>query len=149
MWRPRGMRETGSIRNWILTMAVAAAAVIGGQSALAETDEVLATLKELFRRPLSIPFPERAPYSPQMATLGKMLFFDPRLSDAQTVNCVSCHNPAFGYESRSNRQASFAHAIQKADHRPGGVGYSLLNPGKRQVWLKLLQLCHFRSCFLD
>jgi hypothetical protein len=55
-------------------------------------------LKQLYKRPLSIPFPASAPYSPQMATLGKMLFFDPRLSGAQNLSCASCHNPSFGYE---------------------------------------------------
>lgn len=55
--------------------------------------------KEDFRRPLDIPFPSSAPYSPQRATLGKMLFFDPRLSGAQNMNCASCHNPSFGYET--------------------------------------------------
>jgi cytochrome c peroxidase len=80
-------------------MAMAGALVVGGHGAIAGSDEDLAVLKELFRRPLSIPFPEKSPYSPQMATLGKMLFFDPRLSRAENVNCVSCHNPSFGYET--------------------------------------------------
>jgi cytochrome c peroxidase len=56
------------------------------------------SLKQLYKRPLAIPFPASAPYSPQMATLGKMLFFDPRLSGAQNLSCASCHNPSFGYE---------------------------------------------------
>ena len=55
-------------------------------------------LKSLFKRPTEIPFPAEAPYSPQVATLGKMLFFDPRLSGAQNLSCASCHNPSFGYE---------------------------------------------------
>lgn len=54
--------------------------------------------RESFRRPLSIPFPEDAPYSPQAAALGKLLFFDPRLSGAQNLSCASCHNPSFGWE---------------------------------------------------
>ncbi|WP_068312523.1 cytochrome-c peroxidase [Polycladidibacter hongkongensis] len=58
----------------------------------------LAALKELYKRPLEIPFPSNAVYTPQRATLGKMLFFDPRLSGAKNMNCVSCHNPSFGYE---------------------------------------------------
>jgi cytochrome c peroxidase len=33
-----------------------------------------------------------------MATLGKMLFFDPRLSGKQNLSCASCHNPSFGFE---------------------------------------------------
>src|SRR5580658_3920972 len=72
----------------LLTMAA------GIGSAQQSTD----SLKQLFKRPTTIPFPVSAPYSPQMATLGKMLFFDPRLSGAQNLSCASCHNPSFGYE---------------------------------------------------
>jgi cytochrome c peroxidase len=61
-------------------------------------DKPLAGDKQAFRRPIAIPFPDSAPYSPQLATLGKMLFFDPRLSGAQNLSCASCHNPSFGYE---------------------------------------------------
>ena len=51
-----------------------------------------------FARPTHIVFPENSPYSPQIAALGKMLFFDPRLSGAQDLSCASCHNPSFGWE---------------------------------------------------
>ncbi|GJE53187.1 Cytochrome c551 peroxidase [Methylobacterium tardum] len=54
--------------------------------------------KSIYRRPDLIPFPEDGPYSPQLATLGKMLFFDPRLSGKQNLSCASCHNPSFGFE---------------------------------------------------
>jgi cytochrome c peroxidase len=56
-------------------------------------------LRDAFRRPLSIPFPADAPYDPAIATLGKMLYFDPRLSGAQNMSCASCHNPSFGWET--------------------------------------------------
>lgn len=52
-----------------------------------------------YQRPLSIPFAGELTYSPQLATLGKMLFFDPRLSGAKNMSCASCHNPSFGYET--------------------------------------------------
>jgi len=55
-------------------------------------------LKE-FERPAYIEFPPDAPYSPQVATLGKMLFFDPRLSGPQNMSCATCHNPSFGWET--------------------------------------------------
>lgn len=58
----------------------------------------LDALKAQYRRPSAIPFPEAAPFSPQVATLGKMLFFDPRLSGKQNLSCASCHNPSFGFE---------------------------------------------------
>ncbi|WP_197432745.1 cytochrome c peroxidase [Pseudovibrio brasiliensis] len=74
------------------------AAVVLGLTASPLSAADINSLKEQYRRPLEIPFPDSAPYSPQMATLGKMLFFDPRLSGNKNINCVSCHNPSFGYE---------------------------------------------------
>nr|WP_132255779.1 cytochrome c peroxidase [Methylobacterium segetis] len=61
-------------------------------------EDALDRHKAQYRRPTTIPFPANAPYSPQMATLGKMLFFDPRLSGMQHMSCASCHNPSFGFE---------------------------------------------------
>jgi len=57
-----------------------------------------AKLKAAYKRPSSIPFPVQNPYTPEKAALGKMLFFDPRLSRDQNLNCASCHNPSFGWE---------------------------------------------------
>jgi len=31
--------------------------------------------------------------------LGKMLFFDSRVSGTENMNCASCRNPSFGWES--------------------------------------------------
>ncbi|WP_245524539.1 cytochrome-c peroxidase [Methylobacterium nonmethylotrophicum] len=73
-------------------------AMLASPSHPGAADAELDALKQRFRRPETIPFPEKSPYSPQLATLGKMLFFDPRLSGAQNLSCASCHNPSFGYE---------------------------------------------------
>lgn len=70
-----------------------------------------------FRRPATIPFPADAPYSPQAAALGKLLFFDPRLSGAQNVSCASCHNPSFGWEVPVPR-ALGSLAVELARHVP-------------------------------
>lgn len=59
----------------------------------------MAADKSEYKRPLSIPFAKVTPYSPQLATLGKMLFFDPRLSGNKNMNCATCHNPSFGFET--------------------------------------------------
>lgn len=63
-----------------------------------QQDDLKSLMKD-YERPKTIKFPENAPYSPQIATLGKMLFFDPRLSGAQNMSCSSCHNPSFGWET--------------------------------------------------
>ncbi|MBI4911068.1 MAG: c-type cytochrome [Acidobacteria bacterium] len=46
---------------------------------------------------LPVDFPKDNPYSPAKAELGKLLYFDKRLSADNTVACASCHSPKFGY----------------------------------------------------
>ncbi|GJD76871.1 cytochrome-c peroxidase [Methylobacterium gregans] len=82
-------------RRALLSSCCALLVCLGTARAEAQISD---TLKEPYRRPSAIPFPESAPYAPQMATLGKMLFFDPRLSGKQNLSCASCHNPSFGFE---------------------------------------------------
>jgi cytochrome c peroxidase len=58
----------------------------------------LDALKQKFHRPASIPFPKDNPYTDAKADLGYTLFFDPRLSGANTMSCANCHNPALGWK---------------------------------------------------
>jgi cytochrome c peroxidase len=55
------------------------------------------TSKTQYRRPETIPFPASNPYTMEKAILGRMLYYDPRLSANGAVACVSCHNPGFGH----------------------------------------------------
>ncbi len=41
--------------------------------------------------------PEDNPLTAEKIELGRMLYFDKRLSADNTVACASCHNPAFGF----------------------------------------------------
>ena len=61
-------------------------------------DPALDALKQAFQRPTSIPYPQENPYSAEKAQLGKMLFFDQRLSKNFNMNCATCHNPSLGWE---------------------------------------------------
>ena len=54
-------------------------------------------LKDLYRRPATIPFPKDNPYTPDKAALGKKLYFDTRLSVSSAQSCGSCHSPSFGW----------------------------------------------------
>ncbi len=65
---------------------------------LASTDVQANSLKQSYQRPDSIPFPSDNPYSAEKAALGKMLFFEPRLSKNRNMTCATCHNPSFGWE---------------------------------------------------
>lgn len=53
--------------------------------------------KDDYRRPKAIPHPSDNPYSQDKATLGRKLFFDPRLSGSNWISCATCHNPAFSW----------------------------------------------------
>jgi cytochrome c peroxidase len=65
---------------------------------IASAKENFDALKAQYHRPAETPFPASNPYTFEKAALGKALFFDPRLSATQNMNCASCHNPSFGWE---------------------------------------------------
>ncbi|MCV6588235.1 MAG: cytochrome-c peroxidase [Marinobacterium sp.] len=75
-------------------------ALLGVIALLASTSVTAATASEKagYQRPDSIPFPADNPYSAEKAQLGKMLFFDQRLSRNFNMNCATCHNPSLGWE---------------------------------------------------
>lgn len=60
--------------------------------------------------------------------LGKMLFFDPKLSKSQQISCSSCHDPEMGWTDR--RQVALGH-----DHLEGRRNTpSLYNIADRKVF---------------
>lgn len=50
--------------------------------------------------PAQAPAPASNPQTPEKVELGKMLYFEPRLSKSGVISCASCHNPAMGYTDR-------------------------------------------------
>jgi cytochrome c peroxidase len=54
-------------------------------------------MKAEYRRPALIPFPSGNRFTPAKASLGKKLYFDPRLSATSLHSCASCHSPGFGW----------------------------------------------------
>lgn len=53
-------------------------------------------------------FPATNPFSKEKAELGKLLFFDPRLSGSGQIACASCHDPDLGWAD--GRTTSFGHS---------------------------------------
>jgi len=47
--------------------------------------------------PDTVPQPENNRLTPARIELGKMLFFDPRLSGDGNMSCSTCHSPLFGW----------------------------------------------------
>lgn len=64
--------------------------------------------------PTVAPAPADNPTTPAKIQLGKMLFFDPRLSSTGTVSCFSCHNIMEGGD----------------DHRPVSIGVEAQRGGR-------------------
>ncbi|RYV00990.1 tryptophan tryptophylquinone biosynthesis enzyme MauG [Shewanella sp. OPT22] len=91
---------------------------------------VFAADKSQFVRPDHIPFPATNPYSASKAALGKMLFFDPRLSKNRNLTCASCHNPSFGWEDAT------AAAVGSQNTQLGRHSPTIINAawGKEFFW---------------
>ncbi|MFV0443004.1 MAG: cytochrome-c peroxidase, partial [Planctomycetaceae bacterium] len=47
----------------------------------------------------AVPCPDDNPQSAEKVSLGKQLYFDPRLSRDKTISCASCHDPAKGWSN--------------------------------------------------
>jgi len=76
-----------------------------------------AEVKAQFQRPGPAPHPRFNPFTTAKAKLGKVLFFDPRLSGANAISCADCHNPRLGWEDGLAR--SFGAAGRPLDrHTP-------------------------------
>ncbi|GAB1581767.1 cytochrome-c peroxidase [Phyllobacterium phragmitis] len=86
-----------------LAWALAAAIVIGGPAAAQNNsqtidDEALrADATSMFKPiPTVQPAPANNPITRDKAELGKMLFFEPRLSSSHLLSCNTCHNLGMG-----------------------------------------------------
>lgn len=64
---------------------------LANQSLLAMLDLPLGLDRDDLRVPAS------NPVSPEAAELGRLLFFDPRLSRNGEISCATCHDPAMGW----------------------------------------------------
>lgn len=77
--------------------------VIAGLAIAASTDRRATALTarhrytEDFRRSDVIPYPSENARTPERELLGRVLFFDPRLSGSAWISCATCHNPGLSW----------------------------------------------------
>lgn len=57
------------------------------------------------------PIPADNTMTQEKVELGKMLFFDPRLSSSGVVSCATCHNPSFAFTDRVPRALGHNHQV--------------------------------------
>lgn len=84
-----------------------------------------------FYEPLpAMKHPADNPFSKEKEALGKMLYFDPRLSGSNWISCATCHNPALGWGDGLKR------AIGNGQAELGRHSPTIINSGyfESQFW---------------
>ncbi|HEX3035726.1 MAG TPA: cytochrome-c peroxidase [Thermodesulfobacteriota bacterium] len=109
--------------RWKLLLIFVALIIM--ESAWAQ-DELLKKAQTLFKPiPEAFPAPENNPVTPEKIELGKMLYFDPRLSASNLISCNTCHN--LGTGGVDLQETSIGHAWQKGPRNAPTVLNSVFN----------------------
>lgn len=88
-----------------------ALALLAAQAAWAQDQALIRRANEVFAPlPPTMPAPADNPTTEVKVRLGKMLFFEPRLSKSDSISCNSCHNLATG--GVDNLPTSMGHLAQ-------------------------------------
>lgn len=80
-------------------------------SSMGPKDPEMKKMMAEYQRPKSIPYPDNNKYTKAREELGKMLFFEPRLSGSQVMSCATCHNPSLGWEDGQPKAVGHGHKI--------------------------------------
>jgi cytochrome c peroxidase len=113
-----------------LTLAIALAMTAG--IAVASDGDLRAKAKNagLEAIPAGVPEVSNNPVTHEKIELGKMLFFEPRLSASGVISCNSCHNLGMGGDD--NESTSVGHGWQKGPRNSPTVLNAVFN--KAQFW---------------
>ncbi len=115
------------MKRLLATVAIAALACAG----TARADDLMSRARELFK-----PIPEAPPkiadnpVTEAKVKLGKMLFFEPRLSASQLISCNTCHNVGMGGDD--NLETSLGHGFAKGPRNAPTVFNAVFNVA--QFW---------------
>jgi cytochrome c peroxidase len=72
-----------------------------------------------------VPAPHDNQLTPERIELGKMLFFDPRLSGGGRISCATCHNPSLGWSDGLRvARGEDMHALKRATPSLVNVGFN-------------------------
>ncbi len=116
------MRRLVLFSGILLAAACASAEPRPGAPAQASSSEATSALRDQAKSilgvvPATMESPTYNPATPEKVELGKMLYFEPRLSLSQAVSCNSCHNLAAG--GTDNLPRSLGHgALQGGRNSP-------------------------------
>jgi cytochrome c peroxidase len=128
MWQ--ATRQQRSIA-FVIGITLAVALLPGRVSAEGLAPGAPAQMMKKYERDTVIPFPVDNAYTKDRELLGRMLFFDPRLSGSNFISCATCHNPAFSW----------------GDGLPKGIGDGMKQLGRRTP--TILNLAWVEPLFWD
>ena len=112
----------------IVVVAVALALAVPSARA---ADAIQTEARKTFRvLPSKAPQAKGNPTTPAKIALGRMLFFDPRLSASQLISCNTCHNLGLG--GADLQQTSVGHGWQKGPRNAPTVLNAVFNVA--QFW---------------
>lgn len=98
---------------------------------VASSNELLEEAKEYFKPiPSVVPAVKDNAVTGEKIELGKMLFFDPRLSSSALISCNTCHNLGMGGDD--NLETSIGHGWQKGPRNAPTVLNAVFNVA--QFW---------------
>nr|WP_319533164.1 cytochrome-c peroxidase [uncultured Cohaesibacter sp.] len=108
-----------------LTALLAGAAFLAVPQ-IASADELLDEAKDYFKPiPSMVPAVKDNAVTSDKIELGKMLFFDPRLSSSALISCNTCHNLGMGGDD--NLETSIGHGWQKGPRNAPTVLNAVFN----------------------
>ncbi len=87
----------------ILPRLCATALVLVMGAGAASSDSIAEYMDFFEPLPHLPPIPADNSMTPEKIELGKMLFFEPRISASGVISCATCHNPALGWADRIPR----------------------------------------------
>jgi len=111
-------------------IAVSAAALMLALAAPVAAQDMAEYIEMFEPLPAIPPIPAGSTMTAERIDLGRMLFFEPRISASGVISCATCHNPALGWTDR----------IPRATGHDGQVGDrntpTVLNAGflRAQFW---------------
>ncbi len=110
--------------KWVIPIVLGLLVIIDG--AWGQQDDVLKKAQSLFK-PIPDASPELKdnPMTTEKVELGKMLYFDPRLSASNLISCNTCHN--LGTGGVDLQETSVGHGWQKGPRNAPTVLNSVFN----------------------
>lgn len=115
----------------VRTTFIGLAGMLVAATAAAQTEPLMEDARQFFEPiPSMVPSVEGNAVTRDKVELGRMLFFDPRLSGSQVLSCNTCHNLAMGGDD--NLETSIGHGWQKGPRNAPTVLNAIFNVA--QFW---------------